>query len=145
MNDATTLPSGAVLELQMADFKSANRLRKAVLRELQGVKVDLDLGSLDLSADIETLAGTNLNTIKNLICQVAGSDAIETEFFACAARCLYNNAKITEQTFEDPKSREDFIPVAMEVIKFTLRPFFKGLDLSSLTGKRPKVQTDSPL
>lgn len=115
----------------MAPFSVASKLRKIVAVEL--LKVEIDLGKINLGTEIRNLDGRSLNTLKNVVCQLLASDAVESAFFECAARCTIDGAAIKRDTFENPDARGDFLPVAWEVIRFNLSPFFEGLDLSSLT------------
>lgn len=126
-----TLKSGAMLELHMASFADGMKLFKVIVNEVK--QVDVDLSGLD----VQGLAGKDLNSIKNLIFQLLGSDAVEQAFYQCAAKSLHNGQKITKATFEPTESRGDFLPTAWEVIKLNIAPFFSGLDLSSLTKDKP--------
>lgn len=129
MLDPINLKSGAVLAVQIAPFEVANKLVKAVARELTVVSFDMELGNVDLS----NLQPKDLNTLKNAAFQLLQSDAVEACVFGCMARCLYEGQKITKDTFEKPEARADYLPVAWEVMKANLSPFFKNLGLSSPT------------
>lgn len=131
MHDPITLKSGAQLALTIAPFAVGNRLLKTVARELAAVDFDMD------TVNFSELSGKDINTLKNALFQLLQSDALETALLECMKRCLYNNERITETTFEPEDARPDYLPVAWEVIKVNLRPFFSGLDLSSLTSARP--------
>lgn len=141
-----TLPSGRTLAIGIAPFAVANKLRKVVAAELLVVEVDvgkIDPKKLTLDADLLSLDGKLLNTLKNVVCKLMASDAVENAFFECAARCTIDGQKITrgtgseQGTFDAPEARGDFLPTAWEVIRANLAPFFAGLDLSSLTGGAP--------
>ncbi len=132
-----TLKNGHVLGLTIADFGPANRLRKEMVRELRTVRVDTDI---DLQAlqknpgklfEMELDAKT-LNTVKDLVCQLLGSDAVEAAALECMKKCTLQGEKITLGSFEKEETREDFLVVAWEVIKTNVGPFFAGLDLKSL-------------
>ncbi len=131
MKETLALRSGRSLELGMAPFSVGMKLFKVIANELK--LVDVDLGSLDLSK----IAGKDINTLKNAILQLLGSDALEAAVFACMEKCLLEGQRVTRQTFEPEDMRGDFLPVAWEVIKFNLSPFFSSLGLSSLT---PQVE-----
>ncbi len=131
MNEIT-LKSGAILVTQIAPFSSGSKLLKTLLRELKDV--DIQLENLDLSQ----IASQDINTLKNAVCQLLGSDVLEQAVFECMGRCSYNGLRIVRDTFEPENARQDYLPVAWEVIKVNLRPFFSGLDLSSLASDRPK-------
>lgn len=137
MNETLTLKSGASLELQMAPFAVSMKLFKTIAAELKQVDINLD------GLSLEAIKGTNLNGIKNAVFQLLGSDQLELALGACMERCLYNGVKITKGTFESPEARQDYLPVAWEVMKFNLAPFFSSLGLSystnePATGSGPK-------
>lgn len=130
--ETKTLPSGSKLELGVAPFNVCKRLYKAIANELK--LVDIEISSFDL----KTIAGQDINAFKNVVMQLVGSDALEASFWECAERSLLNGQKIVPVVFEDEKSRADYLPVLWEVVRFNLSPFFKGLDLSSLIGGKPR-------
>lgn len=127
------LKSGAVLVVNMAPFSASNKLLKVVMRELK--TVDLELENLDLAK----IATQDINTLKNAICQLLASDALEQSVFECMAKCTYNGSRVVKETFEPEDARGDYLPCAWEVIKANLRPFFSGLDLSSLGSGQPPL------
>lgn len=121
------LKSGAVLAVGIAPFSDATKLFKTVANELKKVEVNLT------SIDMKNIMSNDINSIKNLIFQILGSDEMEECFFKCAIRSTINGAKVQPSSFESEDARGDYLPVAWEVIKANLSPFFKNLDLSSLT------------
>ena len=131
MQDPITLKSGSTLEIGIASFASGNRLMKTVARELAAVSFDFNL------SNFSDLSGQDINVLKNAVFQLLQSDALEAALMECAKKSLYNGEKITPQTFEPEDARQDYMPVAWEVMKANLSPFFKGLDLSSLTSAKP--------
>ena len=134
MNKEITLPSGRILVFQMAPFADGNKLCKVVFNELKQVDASFDMSNIKnlMSQDIK---GDTMNIIKNLICQLMGSDALERALGVCMARCTYEGMSITKDTFEPEEARGDYLPCAWEVIKNNLAPFFKGLNLQSLISK----------
>lgn len=136
MSDPIQLKNGALLTVSVASFSDANRLLKAIAREL--VRVDFDLGDLDL----EKISGKDINVLKNAAFQLLQSDAVESAVMKCAEKCLYNNERITVDTFNKPDDRAAYLPVVWEVMKANLSPFFAGLSLSLLTKESPT--TDDP-
>jgi hypothetical protein len=133
-NPKVPLKSGKELELQSPSFGEATRLYKALCAEL--IKVDV---SLKLS-DFKSLGSRDVGALKNVILQVVGSDSIESAIFACAARSTINGERITRATFEPAEARRDWLPVALEVAKHSLAPFFADLDF----GSSEKVQSSTP-
>lgn len=135
MSESIALKSGRELVLTIADFKAGNKLRKVIATELRGV--DLKIDKLDPNMDISKLGRDGLNTMKDIICQLLASDAVENCFFECAARCTIAGVAIRRDSFEPEDARPDFLPAAQEVIIFNLKPFFANLDLRSLAGAAP--------
>lgn len=131
MQDPVTLKNGALLTVSLAPFADANRLLKAIAREL--AQVNFDLGDLDL----KEISGKDINVLKNAVFQLVQSDAVETAVMKCAEKCLYNNERITSDTFSKEADRPAYLPVVWEVMKANLSPFFEGLNLSSLTSASP--------
>ncbi len=130
------LKSGVKLGLAVAPFSSANKLRKALAAELGAVSLDLDLSKLGANVadlDVAKLPPSALNSLKNVICKLLSSDVIEAAFFECAARCTLDGKKITREIFDENEAlRVELIPVAQEVIRANVAPFFASLDLRSL-------------
>lgn len=108
-----SLPSGAVLKVSPAPFADAKALYQAVLREAKGVNVQ---------------TGVELTTLyKELFCIGFSSELIESRLVKCFEKCLYNNSRITDQTFEPLAARDDYMVVCMEVAKENCLPFAKSL------------------
>jgi hypothetical protein len=128
MSDPIILKSGAELVINLASFDDGDRLLKAVIRELIAVQFDMDITGLSLS----DISGKDINTLKNGLFQVAQSDAVQASLFKCLERCTYNGQRITKATFNDVGARGDYFPIAWEVIKTNIGPFFANLDLSLL-------------
>jgi hypothetical protein len=128
--EAIVLKSGHVFDPGIPDFGPATKLFKTVARELRDV--DIDLEKLDLTKLEDLDAGFFLKAFL----QVAGSDAIEACVFECAVKSRINDLKIQRGTFEAEDMRQDYLPVAWEVIKMTLIPFFAGLSLPSSSPKK---------
>lgn len=128
-NETVTLPSGRELVLQAPDFALANRLRRAIAKELAATKIEIALpvgpAAFARALDRDFPA----NDLKNVLCGLLGSEEIETILAQCMATCLYNGTKISSPgTFEEDKqARADYLPIAWEVIRFSLAPFFEGL------------------
>ncbi len=125
-----TLKSGHTLVLGMASFSAGTKLFKTVANELKEAEVDLS------SLDLKELAGKDVNSIKNAVFQLLGSDALEAAVFECMTKSTLQGSKITRDSFAPEDMRGDYLPVAWEVIKFNLAPFFSNLDLSSSTSAK---------
>ena len=108
------LPSGAELKIGLAPFSEANALFKAVGSELKNLKVTLD-------TDID------VNLLKDIVCSAVASDKIEACIWDCMKKCIYNDTRITKETFEPEEARQDYYVVLLEVAKDNLTPFTKSL------------------
>lgn len=116
-----TLPSGAVLTINDADFDPAKALNKIVAREAMRLKID-------------SAQEIDYNFIKDMVCAAVSSDDVEAAILACADRCLYQakgmdapGLRIDNDTFKAIGNRQDFYPALVEVAKDALLPFGKGL------------------
>lgn len=127
MTDPITLPSGASLALTIAPLDLAKKLNKVVARELSLVKFDFDLN------DFNDLGAQNIDALKNVAFQLVQSESLELVVMECMKKCLYNGERIVAGTFEPEDARQDYFPVAWEVLKVNLRPFLKSLSLLLLT------------
>lgn len=131
--DAIVLKSGHVLQLGMPEFKHAKKLLKVCARELKSVDINLE------GLDLETIKGMDAGVLVKALLQVIGSDTVEEAVIECASKSLLNDKQIKDVTFEPADMRQDFLPVAWEVMRLTLVPFFAGLSLPSLTLEREKA------
>lgn len=144
--ETLTLKSGRVLCLDLAPFGIGNKLRKTVFAALRGVQIEAD--KIDMNFDLAkpnlgAMDPKMLNTLKNVVCEMMSNDAVEACFFECAVRCRIGSTqevakKITRETFDSAEMVGEYLPVAWEVVRFNLAPFFENLDLSSLTSGEEK-------
>jgi hypothetical protein len=112
-----TLPSGAVLKINVAPFADAKALYQAVLEEFKSVHVD---SKTDMSS-----------VFKDFACSGFSSKKVEACLWECFKRCQYNRGngdlKIDKDTFEPVEAREDYVTVCMAVAKENILPFMKSL------------------
>jgi hypothetical protein len=108
------LPSGAELKIALAPFSEANALFKAIGAEMKNLKVEFD-------------TEIDVNLLKDLVCSAVASDKIESCIWDCIKKSLYNDLKITKDTFEPVDARQDYYVVLFEVAKENLAPFTKSL------------------
>ncbi len=133
MQDPITLKSGSELQVSIAPFAAGNRLLKTVAKELSAVEFNMDFGEIDLSK----ISTKDINTLKNAVFRLLQSDDVEKSVMECMRRCLYNGQSIQPNTFESESARQDYLPVAWEVMKANLLPFFSGLALPSSVNEKP--------
>lgn len=108
------LPSGAMLKVDPAPFPDSRALYQALLEEGKGLR-------LDMNAEVDG------NLYKDIFCVGFSSKKIESAIFKCMQRCLYNDLKMTDETFEPEAAREDYFTVLFEVVQENIRPFTKSL------------------
>lgn len=132
MQTPITLKSGATLTIGIAPFLAGTKLIRTISRELALVKVDFDLDTLN------GVGAKDISTLKNALFTLLASEAVEHAIMECAKKSLYNGQGITAGTFESEEARPDYLPVMAEVVKANLRPFFSGLDWSSLIKSNQK-------
>lgn len=112
--ESKTMPSGAILDMTLADFEIGYNLVKAVSKEIEGLRLQSGTADMEL--------------IKNVIMRVIYADGINSALKPCFERCTYNKKKITSATFEDENSRGDYLSVVKEVLVYNLTPFFKNIN-----------------
>lgn len=122
-----TTGGGAALEVSPASFQEAQALRKAVLSEIEKVRLNFGQGVSLADFLSKDLGSEAVETLKNIISRLMASEVIEAALWPCMARATYNKTKITPDLFEDVKTRGDYFEVAGEVMVFNLRPFFVNL------------------
>lgn len=123
------LPSGAELRITLAPFSDSKALYQAFLEEIKSLK-------WEASTEIDT------NFIKDIFCVGLASKKFEAALWKCMERALYNNLKITENSFEPEEARQDYMVVCFEVAKENIMPFTKTLmplfsQVSGMLGKSP--------
>lgn len=114
-----TAQSGAKVRINPADFRDAMALKSAIAKEISKSDFDLSAGSLTDKIDIADFAKIAL--------AVDSSDTVYDCMFKCLVRCTYDGQKITEATFEDVNSRQDYYEIVIACLKENLLPFFGGL------------------
>lgn len=145
MNEIVTLGSGAKLELQDAGLLLANRLRIAIMAEVEKIPLELELGGLDkidgkTEIGLGDLSSKDLNTIKNLIFHLASCAAIEDAIWACLEGSTYADTRFDRtETFKQRETRGDYLEVCWEVIRYNVGPFFKNRKFASLLKKKPSA------
>lgn len=108
------LKSGETLKIGVVPFRDAKNLFDSVSKEVKSSKWDAQ-------------QKIDVNFIKDTALSLLSSEAVEKNLWVCMSRSMYKGLKITEETFEEVKAREDFLEVCFEVAKETLAPFTKNL------------------
>lgn len=112
-NIEVSLKSGSKLRITISELEVCDELFDSFCEELKKVSFTKDQDYIDL--------------IKNVLTYSISSKRFKNAVKKCFDRCLYNDLKITKDTFEKVSSREDYIDVIFEVAKANLSPFMKGL------------------
>lgn len=106
--------SGATVVLPSAAWRDAVALKNAIHKEMAESHI-----AIDLSADI--------SVVVKFVFQVDSSEKIYDAIMKCLSKGTYNTVKITEQTFEETKAREDWYDVLEACLKVNYFPFVVGL------------------
>lgn len=111
------LPSGAILKVNPAPFAVSKALYQALLRELKGISIGMNLEVTGM--------------LKDIFCVGFSSKEVEACLWECFKRCTYNSGsgdlKIDDQTFEPVERRDDYMKVCVEVARENTLPFAKSL------------------
>lgn len=110
-----TVPSGAKVVINPADFRASIALKNALQRELAKSNTTL---KMNLNSDALELG--------RLIMLVDSSPEVNALLWPCLARCTYNDEKITEKTFEPVEARQDYYDIVLECGRVNLSPFFES-------------------
>lgn len=123
------LPSGAALKIGQTPFAESKALYQAILKEMKSIP----FGNKSELASV----------IKDFYCVGFSSMEVESALKKCMSRCLYNNLKIDDSTFEPDSAREDYTTVCLRVMEENISPFLKGLsvELDRLLAMIPGAQT----
>lgn len=108
------MPSGAILKISLPPFAEAKALYQAVLEEVGNLK-------LDPKEEVD------VNFWKGIFCTGFSSKKIDAALSTCMKRALYNEAKISDETWEPIAAREDYLPACFEVAQEAIQPFMKNL------------------
>lgn len=114
---------GAEVKINIADFISSMKLKKAVVEAIKESNIDvanIDLNNLKIGA---------IDSIIQAILTIDSSDKVDESLFKCLARCTYNGEKITKETFESVEARKDYYEIIIACLKENLAPFFEPLIL----------------
>jgi len=115
------LPSGAILEIGLLPYEEAWNVQKKIASVFDQVK--LDPGSIEWS----NIMKTDLLVLKGPICQILSNDLVIAAAKECFKKCLYNNLKIDNMTFDSKEARGDYLYCVFHVLKANIEPFFAGL------------------
>lgn len=124
------LPSGATLKITLGSFAESKALYQACLEEMRGLHVDPH-------------EEIDVNLFKNLFCVGLSSKKIEAALVPCMKRCLYNDLKMDDATWEPVEARQDYVMACFEVAKENIAPFAKSL-YAELSPLWAKIQTKGP-
>lgn len=105
--------------------------------------VELKLAEADIKIETLDVANLDIGFLVAAILKVDGSKEFRARVFKCLERSLYNDEKITKDTFEPVENRGDYYPIVIECLKVNVLPFFYPL-LGKWTGFLEKMNPKSP-
>lgn len=113
--------SGARVKINLAPWGVTVALKSAIAQEICKTNMDLNVNIFSgLQNDI------NLIDFVKLALIVDSSELVYQRLFDCLIKCSYNGDKITPETFEDAKARQDYYDIVIACLKENIFPFFEG-------------------
>lgn len=124
-----TAPSGAKVVINLAPWKDAKALKKALEREAAaaGSIIPQNMGD---AASVITLL------------KIDGSEAFDAALWPCLVRCTRNDVKIVEETFDTAEARKDYYDIVQHCLKENLGPLVESL-FSKFAALAPKKQAQA--
>jgi hypothetical protein len=138
-----TTAKGVEVKINMADFITSMKLKKAVVEAVKDSGIDI------ASVDLENLKVGAIDSILQVILTADCSDKVEEAIFKCLSRCTYGGQKITKDIFDNTDSekakeaREDYYEIVIACLKENLNPFFAPL-FSKLNELQEKMIPSTP-
>jgi hypothetical protein len=120
-----TVPSGAKVVINLAPWKDAKNLKKALEREAAAAG-NVPMNFMETSALLTLL-------------KIDGSDAVDAALWPCLVRCTRNDVKIVEETFDEAEARKDYYDIIQACVKENLGPLVESL-FSKFAGLALKEQ-----
>lgn len=109
----TSENTGAKIVINVCSFEDAFQLKSLIEKAL-----------LDNGIKLETAIESDIAAI---VMALDSSKGVFDAMFKCLVKSTYNNVKITKETFEDEKAREDLYDIFFYCLKVNIYPFFKPL------------------
>ena len=114
------LPSGAILDITVLDFEKAFAVFQVVSRQI---------GLLDFDAakiDFQNFKATDLLEFKKPLTQALSNSDFSKVGNQCLEKCTYNGLKVTAQTWNDLKARNDYLFAVFYALKENCYPYIEG-------------------
>ncbi len=117
------------LKLARASFRDALALKRLVLKKIKIGEIEIGEISPDNLKEITDME-IGSEFFKSIISQVISLDAdeeLEQAILGCAKKSTINNEKVTFELFENVEMWPHLMDLKVEVLKYNLSPFFKGV------------------
>lgn len=128
---------GKELRVTPASLGVAFQLKKAISDAILKAGVKLNLGEfLGKISDLEKLDTNdvgNIGWVLEIALSVSTDENVREVLFKCGEKSVHGESKVTKEYFEPIENRQFYFPIMIELIKANLSPFFKFLNLGSLT------------
>lgn len=112
--------NGKTIVINAAGFKDAFELKNSIEESIKGQQ-------LDLVKKGTSLENMDIAPLIQLVLSIDSNERFNTALFKCLEKCLYDQEKITEKTFEKVENRADYYNIVIECVKVNISPFFVGL------------------
>jgi hypothetical protein len=129
MNTKVTLPSGTVMEIQMAPFETVMDAIQIIARELATVELKIDPETVRIvkAGGTATASDLDITVLKDAVLTLVASREFRPALAELMKSAIYGRAKIDGTTWDSEEARGDYFPAAWEVIKKNVAPFFGRL------------------
>lgn len=99
--------NNAQIVIHEADFEVQDALHNAIMVSLKHAK-----------------------TLAEVLLTITSDTKVNECLWECLARCTYNGAKITKQTFSDPNAKANYYPIKLACLRDNILPFLPALILT---------------
>ena len=126
---------GARIVINEAPFEEAIALKDEIEAALLAVNISLPKlfsDTMDLFRENnlkgeDTYYSEIFKEVENAgqaVMAINSSKKVRSKIFSCLARCTYNDAKITENTFTNAEAKADYSTILLLTIKENVLPFY---------------------
>ncbi len=145
-----TLPSGALLQVEPADFPDSFDLFKGLCAAAKGLQMPESVLKAQLGSTLQDTIKQNTAVFSLLLekfADIVNSPAVKDAVFRCGKKAIYNRtAPVSMALFDDPEHRDaargDFLMICFHITEVNCQPFLAPI--FSRLRALPKTPDASP-
>ena len=142
-----TLPSGASLQVEPADFPDSFDLFKGICASAKGLQMPESVLKATVGPDIGKSIAQNVEVFRLLLdkfADIVNSPAVKDAVFRCAKKAIYNRTNpVTLSLFDDPQlrdqARQDFLMICFHITEVNCQPFLAPIFSRLRTLPKPQA------